>query len=521
MALLLTCTVTLVVFVFIANGNASQESSNTVNTAFSVISFFSLGDLNPFKKAKEDPFLPNLNSVQFNNTSKIKIAYSPYHGAFNPITGPHPTEKDVRHDLELLQGITNHIRIYSTTGISYDIVKIAHELKIKVDLGLEVGQDSLRNQQEIDNAIKIVNDFSYTINSVVVANDVFLMEKISDVELIKIISDLREKIPGTLLTVANPPEGWFGHEDVIKHIDYVMIQSYPFWWGQGIPASSGWIYSEINIMKNFVHSINPKAWVVVGETGFPSNGKIICDAVPNMENQSEYFRELVKVSKETDTDIIFFEIFNSEWKHDSLEAIEYISKKCGKKSSGTEESEANFGIFTEDGKLKQPLVPFFIPIASYAESLITSSEDVISIHTNDFKYADNNDVSYLQIDSNSTESISIDIQKDGNTSTIDTALPHTIITSANQNVKIAINNPENHTLDIMQYGLPEIFAVCESGCTLLEKSTEPTDQFLSLDTSNGFDEYLLPIIFWTGIVFLAISLLGYYYLQNRRMQHAQ
>jgi hypothetical protein len=79
--------------------------------------------------------------------------------------------------------------------------------------------------------------------------------------------------------------------------------------------------------------------VVVSESGWPSAGNAVGDAVPPLQNANRYFLEFVSWARATRTPFFYFEAFNEPWK------TRYEGPQGGQ-----------WGVWDEQGRLKAGMV---------------------------------------------------------------------------------------------------------------------------------------------------------------------
>src|SRR4051812_4473129 len=95
------------------------------------------------------------------------FSYSPFRLGQNPQAGRYPSEDEIRQDLEQLSHYTENIRTYSVAGSQAAIPRLAEEAGVQVTLGIWIGNDLARNEQEIATGIELANQYRSVVRVVV------------------------------------------------------------------------------------------------------------------------------------------------------------------------------------------------------------------------------------------------------------------------------------------------------------------------------------------------------------------
>ena len=133
-----------------------------------------------------------------------------------------------------------------------------------------------------------------------------------------ISADLLYDYIGQIKKVAgNIPTGYVDvYYEVIKHpklseiSDILMINCYPYWEGADIQFASLYIQE----MYHKVAQISGGKKIVITETGWPSKGQTVKDAVPSNENVMRYFAEISEWGSSKNVEIFYFSSFDESWK---------------------------------------------------------------------------------------------------------------------------------------------------------------------------------------------------------------
>jgi hypothetical protein len=100
------------------------------------------------------------------------------------------------------------------------------------------------------------------------------------------------------------------HPAIIETVDIVFVNYYPYLEGIDIAFAVAALHRW---HQQVVTAANGKE-VVVSETGWPSDGEPYGDAVPSLQNASEYFLNFVSWANANAVNYFYFEAFDEDWK---------------------------------------------------------------------------------------------------------------------------------------------------------------------------------------------------------------
>jgi exo-beta-1,3-glucanase (GH17 family) len=235
------------------------------------------------------------------------LAYSPYRDCQSPDTPNQPTIEDIRQDLQIISGMANGIRTYSSTGINAEIPALASQMGLRVSAGAELGRDRAANELEIQGLIDIADHVK--LESVIVGNEVLLRGDLTEDELLQYIERVKNAV-NVPVTTAEIGGVLLSHSRVMAAVDYEMVHLYPFWEGKPVENAAQLVVNEYHDIQN---RANGKR-VVIGETGWPSAGPAIGAAVPGPENQRRFAQEFLTLARAENVEFYYFSAFDEMWK---------------------------------------------------------------------------------------------------------------------------------------------------------------------------------------------------------------
>jgi glycoside/pentoside/hexuronide:cation symporter, GPH family len=234
------------------------------------------------------------------------FCFSPY--LEGQTIGDQLSEAQIRQRMEIIQPYTRWVRSFSCTEGNEFIPKIARESELKTMAGAWISRDKAKNEQEIKNLISLAKDGQVDIAAV--GNEVLLRGELSAAELIVYIQQVKKAIPTIPVGCVDTYFQFSQHPELVEACDVILINCYPFWEGYDIAEAA--IY--LQKMHSFVHKFSKDKKIIITETGWPSQGKPVHQAVPSLVNVMKYFIDLNNWSKMQDIEIFYFSSFDEAWK---------------------------------------------------------------------------------------------------------------------------------------------------------------------------------------------------------------
>jgi exo-beta-1,3-glucanase (GH17 family) len=288
-----------------------------------------------------------------NDTEKFTgICYGPFRDNEDPDFGITPTREEIEADLTLLRNLTHSIRTYTIRGTFSEIPPLCQELGIDCYPGAWISQDKTANEGELQCLITVANQNLSCIKGLIVGNEVLLRGDVSEDELIQYIKSVKENttIP---VSTAELWYTWLSHPQLAENVDFIIVHIHPYWAGSNYSDYSqhtGGIHADdaaehVEEKWNEIKASFPNKTIMIGETGWPTQGESNANAVPSEINQSIFLSEFLELAENNSIPYFYFEAFDEKWK--------------GKHRV----SEANWGLYYSNGSLKPLLVNLIPPPA--------------------------------------------------------------------------------------------------------------------------------------------------------------
>lgn len=237
------------------------------------------------------------------------LSYSPPNA--NPAKLNITPVAQIRADLEHLAGYTQCVRTYSVDKGLDQVPQIARELKLKVMLGIWIGEDEKKNEWELARALTLTHSHRDVIQSLVVGNEVLLRRDQTVAALKQYIHRVRTAtdLP---ITYADVWEFWLRYPQVAQEVSFVTVHMLPYW--EDFPVAIDRAVPHIGRVLGRMQRAFPHHRVVIGEAGWPSTGRQRAGAVPSRVNQARFYREFTRYAAEHGVQYNFIEAFDQPWK---------------------------------------------------------------------------------------------------------------------------------------------------------------------------------------------------------------
>ncbi|MBA6062676.1 glycoside hydrolase family 17 protein [Pseudomonas juntendi] len=250
---------------------------------------------------------------------KLQCAsYTPFDKDQSPYDQPfrlRPQRMDA--DLALLAERFQCIRTYSMTGLEA-IPALARKHGLKVMLGAWVNAHAADTEREINLLIAAANANPDVVSAVIVGNETLLRKEVTGAHLATLIARVKSQVH-VPVTYADVWEFWLQHPQVAPAVDFLTIHLLPYWEDdpQGIDQALAHV---ADVRRVFGTRFAPKD-VLIGETGWPSEGRQRETAVPSRVNEARFIRGFVSMAEANGWHYNLIEAFDQPWKRANEGAV--------------------------------------------------------------------------------------------------------------------------------------------------------------------------------------------------------
>ncbi|WP_150804272.1 beta (1-6) glucans synthase [Pseudomonas fluorescens] len=259
--------------------------------------------------------LPDVASA----THKLQCAsYTPFDKDQSPFDQPfklRPERMDA--DLALLATRFECIRTYSMTGLEA-LPALARKHGLKLMIGAWINSNPVDSAKEVDLLIASANANADVVTSVIVGNEVLLRKEVTGAQLAKLILKVKSQVKQPV-TYADVWEFWLKHPEIAPTVDFLTIHLLPYW--EDDPSNIDAALNHVaEVRQVFGKSFAPKD-VMIGETGWPSEGRQRETAVPSRVNEARFIRGFVAMAEQQGWHYNLIEAFDQPWKRASEGAV--------------------------------------------------------------------------------------------------------------------------------------------------------------------------------------------------------
>ncbi|WP_062390328.1 glycoside hydrolase family 17 protein [Pseudomonas abietaniphila] len=252
-------------------------------------------------------------------THKLQCAsYTPFDKDQSPFDQPftlRPARMDA--DLALLATRFACIRTYSMTGLEA-IPELARKHGLKVMLGAWVNANPVDTDKEVKALIAAANAYPDVVTAVIVGNETLLRKEVTGAQLVKLIDRVKAQVKQPV-TYADVWEYWLQYPEVAPAVDFLTIHLLPYW--EDDPKGIDEALAHVaKIRQTFGSRFAPKD-ILIGETGWPSEGRQRETALPSRVNEAKFIRGFVAMAEQNGWHYNLIEAFDQPWKREAEGAV--------------------------------------------------------------------------------------------------------------------------------------------------------------------------------------------------------
>jgi exo-beta-1,3-glucanase (GH17 family) len=270
------------------------------------------------------------------------LCYGPFRDGEDPNYGVLPTEEELQEDIDFIKNLTDSVRTYGGTGSLKIIPDLCDKAGLDCYIGAWISNNNKENEKEIEGLIEVASQNLNHTKGLIVGNEVLLRGDLTEDELIGYIEQVRSEANFPVGT-AEPWSVWLSHPELAQSVDLILVHVHPYWEGISISDAVNYVSEKWQGVKEAY----PGKTVVIGETGWPSEGDSNGPAIPNEENQREFLSEFCTAAQENGIEYFYFDVFDERWK-EKAEAIESGQVCIGSVGS-------HWGLYYSDGSIKPRL----------------------------------------------------------------------------------------------------------------------------------------------------------------------
>lgn len=247
------------------------------------------------------------------------VSFAPYRPGQSPLTRTFPSPDQIDEDLKRIQGKVRAVRTYSSGENLETVPQRAGKYGLKVWHGAWLNNNEKENLEQINLLIDHANKYKDTIERVIVGNEVLLRKDLTANELRRYIRQVKQRVSQPV-TYADVWEFWLRNPSLADEVDFITVHILPYWEDEPIGVDRREPDGTLTIEKHLIDIYKkvqtrfPGKKIVIGETGWPSDGRMRSDARPGRVEQVKYFSIFRSAAEREKFDYNVIEAFDQYWK---------------------------------------------------------------------------------------------------------------------------------------------------------------------------------------------------------------
>lgn len=256
------------------------------------------------------------------------VSFAPFRDGQSPLVKRYPTAAEIEEDLTLLKGRVAGVRTYTSREGLEVVPEIARKLGIEVTMSAWIGSEAAINDQEVEALIRLANAYPDVIKRVIVGNEVLLRKEQKPDALAGYIRRVRAAVKQPV-SYADVWEFWIRNPQLAADVDFVTVHILPYW--ENHPSAVEDLNAHVMAAYREIEAAFPGKKLLIGEAGWPSQGRQRGPAVPSLVNKARFVNGFRALAADHGVDYNLIEAFDQGWKQ---------------KLEGT--VGANWGLFSTD-----------------------------------------------------------------------------------------------------------------------------------------------------------------------------
>src|SRR6202140_3066094 len=278
------------------------------------------------------------------NVKLLCVSYAPFREGQTPLVlTTRIAPEQIAQDMAQLAKISDCVRTYSIENGLDQVPALAAKAGLKVIQGIWLGSNRLKNLAQISTVVGLTKEFPGVITSVVVGNEVLLRGEMTTADLAATIRSVKSQV-AVPVTYADVWEYWLRNREIYDAVDFVTIHILPYW--EDFPIRAKYAAIHVDTIRKRMAVACPGKEILIGETGWPSEGRMREGALPSRTNQARVVSEILDLAKREKFRVNLIEAYDQPWK---------------RQLEGT--VGGNWGLF--DGEHRQLKYPPGVPISNY------------------------------------------------------------------------------------------------------------------------------------------------------------
>jgi exo-beta-1,3-glucanase (GH17 family) len=246
------------------------------------------------------------------NAKLMCVSYAPFRGDQSPLSSAtYISAQQISEDLAQLAKVSDCVRTYSIANGLDQVPELAAKVGLKVIQGIWLSSDRQKNAVQVATGIRLAKEFPSTITAIVVGNEVLLRGEMSQSDLAATIRSVKAQVQ-VPVTYADVWEFWLRYREIYDAVDFITIHILPYW--EDLPVRAKWAAAHVQAIRHRMEVAFPGKEILIGETGWPSRGRMRDAALPSRTNQARVVSEILDLAKRENFRVNLIEAYDQPWK---------------------------------------------------------------------------------------------------------------------------------------------------------------------------------------------------------------
>lgn len=146
-----------------------------------------------------------------------------------------------------------------------------------------------------------------------VGNEVLLRKEMSASDLAATIRSIKAQVT-VPVTYADVWEFWLSNRELYDAVDFITIHILPYW--ENVPIRAEDAAAHADEIRRQIASAFPGKEILIGEIGWPSEGRMRESALPSRINQARVVSEVLDLARREHFRVNLFEAYDEGWKRE-------------------------------------------------------------------------------------------------------------------------------------------------------------------------------------------------------------
>jgi exo-beta-1,3-glucanase (GH17 family) len=248
------------------------------------------------------------------NAKLMCVSYAPFRGEQTPLspTTYIPAEQ-ISEDLIQLAKISDCVRTYSIENGLDQVPQLAAKIGLRVIQGIWLSSNRQKNAAQVATGIRLAKEYPSTITALVVGNEVLLRGEMTQSDLAATIRSVKAQV-SVPVTYADVWEFWLRYREIYDAVDFITIHILPYW--EDFPIRAKYAAAHVEAIRHRMEVAFPGKEILIGETGWPSAGRMRDAALPSRTNQARVVSEILDLARRENFRVNLIEAYDQPWKRE-------------------------------------------------------------------------------------------------------------------------------------------------------------------------------------------------------------